>query len=268
MATVLVNGVTLYYELTGSKGDPLILVHGSWVDHHNWDIILPNLAHSFRVLTYDRRGHGVSGRNEGGSIRENVSDLAQLIEQLGLIPAHMVGNSFGGCIVLRLAAEHPEVFRSLQAHEPPLMELLADNPEMKPMLDEFRKQRVGVINALQAGDAAAAARLFVEHVALDRDGWERIPGSVKRTLIDNASAWLDQTRDADALNIDLESLRRFKGPALLTRGDQSPQYYAEIFSKLTMSMVCSREKILAGVGHLPHITHPIEYAESIISFAG
>ena len=59
MATANVNGVRLRYELNGT-GDVLVLVHGSWTSHHSWDRVLPRLADSFRVLTYDRRGHSES----------------------------------------------------------------------------------------------------------------------------------------------------------------------------------------------------------------
>ena len=59
-----VNGANLFYELIGS-GDPLVLVHGSWVDHNSWQFVVPDLMRSFRVLTYDRRGHSLSERPLG-----------------------------------------------------------------------------------------------------------------------------------------------------------------------------------------------------------
>jgi pimeloyl-ACP methyl ester carboxylesterase len=59
-----VNGVELYYELSGS-GEPLVLVHGSWGDHHNWDAVAGSPAQSFQVLTFDRRGHSASERPAG-----------------------------------------------------------------------------------------------------------------------------------------------------------------------------------------------------------
>jgi hypothetical protein len=83
MATV--NGVRLYYELNGTREVPLVLVHGSWDSHEDWDLVVPRLADSFQVLTYDRRGHSKSERPTGrGSVREDVADLAALIEHLGL----------------------------------------------------------------------------------------------------------------------------------------------------------------------------------------
>jgi hypothetical protein len=55
MPTSLLNGVRLYWERTGETGDPLVLVHGSWVDHHTWDHIVPALARTFRVATAPSR---------------------------------------------------------------------------------------------------------------------------------------------------------------------------------------------------------------------
>src|ERR1044071_939064 len=110
MPTGHVNGTELYFEVTGS-GAPLVLVHGSWGDHHNWDPVAGALGERFQVVTYDRRGHSASERPAGqGSVFEDADDLAALIEHLGLGPAHIVGNSFGAAIALRAAVRHPEVF--------------------------------------------------------------------------------------------------------------------------------------------------------------
>src|SRR5262245_52652678 len=108
MATVKVNGVRLFYELTGNGEVPLVFVHGSWDSHDDWDLVVARLADSFRILTYDRRGHSQSERLTGqGSVREDVADLAALIEHFELAPAWVVGNSFGALITLRLAGERP-----------------------------------------------------------------------------------------------------------------------------------------------------------------
>lgn len=60
MPTTIANGVRLFYELTGDAGPPLVLVHGSWGNHISWDFVVPALAQRFRVVVYDRRGHGQS----------------------------------------------------------------------------------------------------------------------------------------------------------------------------------------------------------------
>jgi pimeloyl-ACP methyl ester carboxylesterase len=88
MPTADVNNVKLFYELSGTGEIPIVFVHGAWVSHHQWDPVVQRLTQSFRVLTYDRRGHSQSQRLTGqGSIREDVADLAAIIEQLGQAPA-------------------------------------------------------------------------------------------------------------------------------------------------------------------------------------
>ncbi len=63
-AHVRVNGVTLHCRMAGS-GDPLVLVHGGFTDHTSWHHVAPDLAASFQVLAYDRRGHSRSQRADG-----------------------------------------------------------------------------------------------------------------------------------------------------------------------------------------------------------
>ena len=95
--------------------EPLVLVHGSWVDATRWRFVVPGLAESFRVLVYDRRGHSRSERPDApGSVDED-GDLAALLETLDLAPAHVVTSSYGGNIALRLATRRPQIFRSLSA---------------------------------------------------------------------------------------------------------------------------------------------------------
>jgi pimeloyl-ACP methyl ester carboxylesterase len=120
MADAEINGVRLLVEESG-KGEPLVLIHGSWDDRQVWALIEENLARRFRVISYDRRGHAGSGDSaEPGSRRDDEDDLAGLIEALGLAPANVVASSFGTSIALGLVARRPELFRSLCGHEPPL----------------------------------------------------------------------------------------------------------------------------------------------------
>ncbi|MFD0531434.1 alpha/beta fold hydrolase [Kitasatospora arboriphila] len=129
MAEVRAGDVLLHYEETG-EGEPLVLVHGSWNDHRSWrPAVDADLKAAFRVVAYDRRGHGRSERVPGaGTRRQDEDDLAALIEALGPAPANVAANSFGASITAGLAARRPELFRRIVLHEPPLAGLVLDDP--------------------------------------------------------------------------------------------------------------------------------------------
>lgn len=267
MATANVNGVRLFYELSGTGEVPLVLVHGSWGSHHNWDLVVPRLAGSFRILTYDRRGHSESERpTEQGSVREDVADLAALIEHLGLAPAWVAGNSFGASITLRLAGERPDLLRGVIAHEPPLFSLLANDPSVAPMLEEVGKRVGAVVERIASGDHAGAAEQFVETVALGPGTWAQLPPDLQQTFIKNAPTFLDETRDPEVLAFDLARIKAVPRASLLTTGDQSPPTFAPVVAKLADVLPDAQVVTFPGAGHIPHVTHPDAYIEAIMAF--
>ena len=267
MSTVRVNGVDLYYELSGS-GEPLVLVHGSWGDHHNWDPVVASLSESFRVLAYDRRGHSASERPAGqGSVFEDADDLAALVEELELAPAHIAGNSFGAVVVLRAAIRSPEVFRSLIAHEPPLFPLLAGT-ELEPALEEVQRRIAAVVGPLEAGDHEGAARLFADTIAFGPGAWDQqLTSEMRDVFITNAPTWLDEVHDPDALQMDLEALGGFDGPALLTSGTESAPFFAPVVDMVAERLPRSERVTIEGADHVPHISVPERYVELVRTFA-
>lgn len=267
MANSTINGIRMYWEINGSVGEPMVLVHGSWGDHENWASVVPALSSSFRVLTYDRRGHSKSERPAGrGSIQEDVADLAALLEELRHSPCHVVGNSFGGSIVLRLAAERPELFASLAIHEPPLFGLLRDEPNAKQALADVQKRMSAVVALLTAGNSAEGARQFVETIAIGPGAWAELPEEVKKTLVFNAPTWLDEAHDPEALEIDLGGLRGFTAPALLTVGDRSPPFFPKVVDKLVAAVARGERQTIVGAGHVPHLSHSSQYVGLVTKF--
>jgi pimeloyl-ACP methyl ester carboxylesterase len=258
-----VNGVELYIESRGEGGPPLFLVHGSWGDHHNWDAAVQLLARTFRVTTYDRRGHSASQRPDGqGSIRDDVGDLAALIEQLGIAPAHVAGNSFGAIIVLNLIIERADLIASAAIHEPPLIGLLEGNPALAGT-----QQRIGaVMEILSAGRTEAGARQFVETVAFGPGMWEQLSPEMRDTFVFNASTWLDEMREPAAFTLDLDRLSSFGGPLLMSKGDQSPPFFEAILEQIAAAVPRAQRHVFRGAGHVPHQTHPEDYALVVGSF--
>ncbi|MGC9538254.1 alpha/beta fold hydrolase [Streptomyces sp. UG1] len=265
---IRVNGVRIAYESTGDGPVPLVLVHGSWGSHHNWDPVVPGLVPHFRVVTYDRRGHSASERLPGqGSFDEDVADLAALIEELGAAPAWVVGNSAGAVITLQLAAARPDVLRGIVVHEPPLWSLLAQgSPEAAAYEAVGRGPLAEVLRRISAGDHAGAAELFVDAVALGPGSWARMPEGMRRTFVENAPTYLDEGNDPAVATIDETALARYRGPVLLTSGDRSPPLFRPVLTRLAELLPQAEHVVYAGAGHIPHVTHPAAFVQEVVAF--
>jgi pimeloyl-ACP methyl ester carboxylesterase len=258
--TVDVNGVRLYYELHGS-GEPLVLVHGSWGDARSWRFVVPGLAESFRVVVYDRRGHSRSERPDTpGSVDEDGDDLAALLEALDLAPAHVVTNSYGGNIALRLATRRPKVFRSLSCHEPPLWSLLEGDPESREILQRGARSLQAVGRRIAQGDHEGAARQFVEEVAFGPGAWEReLPPEMRAIFVDNAPTFLGELEDPNQLRVDEAALSHLELPVRLTQGSESPPTFPAVIDRLVELIPRVSREIINGAAHVPQLTMPERY---------
>lgn len=253
-----VNGVRIAYQDTG-KGEPLVLVHGSWGSHHNWDPVVPGLSAHHRVVSYDRRGHSKSERPAGqGTFAEDVADLAALVEALDAAPAWVVGNSVGAVITLQLAVARPDLLRGVIVHEPPLRKQLSEGGTDAPL---------GVVlDLIRAGDHAGAAEGFVDDVALGPGAWAQLPEQMRATMADNAPTYLDEELAPDSRTIDEAGLARYAGPVLVTSGGQSPAIYQRVIQHLARLLPQAHRIEYAGAGHIPHVTHPEEYVSTVLRF--
>ena len=267
MPTSTVNGVELCYELTG-EGPPVVLVHGSSVDHSTWDSLVSELSGQFHILRYDRRGHGASGAVPGeGGIDRDVADLAALIRVFDFAPAHVVGASFGALIALRLAARHPELVRSLVVHEPPLIFYLVADLEQLPVLEELLRIGGEILEQVERGDVPGGARRFVDELALGSGGWKSLSDKQREVFVANIRCWLDERAQPGAYDIDRKALSRFTGPVLISEGGRSPKHLKRITGKIhAEALPQARYVLVEEWGHAPQLTHPKEYAELIKDF--
>ena len=266
MPTVNVNGVELFYQLSGHAGPPLVLVHGAWWSHRSWEAVAPRLAESFRLLTYDRRGHSASEfPPQPWRVHDDVADLAALIEQLELAPAWVGGISSGAAIVLRLASTRPELVRGVIVHEPALFGLLAGDPDVTPVLDSVRERISAVAARIGSGDHRGAARQFVE--TLIKPGrWDTLSQDYRQIMVDNAPVFLQGLQDPEVLEFDLDRIAGFPKPLLLTYGDQSAPVFRHVVTKIADAVPEAQVLSFAGAHHVPQRTHPEDYVDVVTTF--
>jgi len=262
MPRISANGVELNYDLTGA-GDTLVLVHGGWSDRNNWLPVVPELARSFSVVAYDRRGHGLSTRDVPGSRHDQEDDLAALIEGLSDEPVHVAGTSFGGSIAIGLASRRPDLLRSVVVHEPPLISVAADDPDARVRFESVHATIRAVCAAVERGDARSAAERFVEEIALGPGAWELLPEPLRETMVDSASAFVTEHQDPAWADAELASI---SSPLLITGGDVSPPWFAPIVAKLAAAIGHAEAHTYRGAGHAPHLTNPGDYLAAVTDF--
>lgn len=266
MPVTTINGTPISYSTAG-EGEPLVLVHGSWGDG-SWPFVLPKLAESFSVVTYDRRGHGESrlDQREAGTVHDDVADLAALIDALGIAPANVLASSFGGCIALRAATEHPELVRRVLAHEPPADGILSNAGEVGSIRDDFRESLVWVRELIEAGSHRAAAKCFFDTVAVGPGTWQLTPEADQDVFERHAPTFLGELRDPDARHLDVDALAAIQMPVLLSRGDASLPIFDAVMDELTSAMPNATFRTIRSCGHVPHVTNPDAYVAMVVDF--
>ncbi|AHC83450.1 MULTISPECIES: alpha/beta fold hydrolase [Pseudomonas] len=142
------DGVQIFYKDWGPRDAPVIHFHHGWpLSADDWDAqLLFFLAHGYRVVAHDRRGHGRSSQVwDGHDMDHYADDVAAVVAHLGIQGAVHVGHSTGGGEVVRYMARHPEdkvVKAVLIAAVPPLMVQTPGNPGGLPksVFDGFQAQ--------------------------------------------------------------------------------------------------------------------------------
>jgi pimeloyl-ACP methyl ester carboxylesterase len=100
-------------ELERTGAETVLLIHGSGpgvTSYANWRLVMPSLAEDFHVIAPDMVGFGFSERPENVTYGLDTwaDQTVGLMDALGIQQAHLVGNSFGGGIALRIATKHPD----------------------------------------------------------------------------------------------------------------------------------------------------------------
>ncbi|HJQ09761.1 MAG TPA: alpha/beta hydrolase [Gemmatimonadaceae bacterium] len=149
---VPVNGMSMYYEVSG-QGDPLIVLHGAYMNIPAMGAIIPALAKNHRVYALEAQGHGRTTDIDRPITYPNLADdVAAFMDAVGLKKADVFGYSMGAGTGLQLAIRHPDKVNKLIAasvaydYEGLQPEFKAMIPQMKvemflqmPFAEQYRK---------------------------------------------------------------------------------------------------------------------------------
>lgn len=112
---VEVNGMQMYYEVSGA-GEPLIVLHGAYMNIPSMGEIIPMLAESHRVYALEFQGHGQTTDIDRPITYPNLaSDVAAFMDVVGIEEADVFGYSMGAAAGLRIAIDYPDKIDQLIA---------------------------------------------------------------------------------------------------------------------------------------------------------
>jgi pimeloyl-ACP methyl ester carboxylesterase len=104
------GGVRLAVREWPGRGSSILLLHGLASSSHIWDLVAPRLAPRFRVVAYDQRGHGRSGKPSSGyGFDRLIADAVAVIRTLGLGRPLVGGHSWGANVALQLAVDRADL---------------------------------------------------------------------------------------------------------------------------------------------------------------
>jgi pimeloyl-ACP methyl ester carboxylesterase len=204
-----VPGARLYYERRG-RG-PLLLLIGSPMDSGGFAPLASALADRYTVVTYDPRGIANSSREdttEDVTPAQQAEDVHRLLSALGGGPADVFGSSGGAVVGLALVTAHPDQLRTLVAHEPPLVELLADAARLRAEIQN-------VYDTYRVEGAEKAMQKFLAHAGLgagagqqaDAPRWEPSPEQLAQMRATTDQFLAHLLRPTTRYRPDIEALR-------------------------------------------------------------
>ncbi|MFH2113562.1 MAG: alpha/beta fold hydrolase [Spirochaetota bacterium] len=261
MPRIEVNKANLAYQVEGTGMETVVLLNGIAMTMTHWKPVVDRLlAAGYRVLLHDMRGQLLSDKPDGPySLEQHASDLAGLMDALGIDSAHIAGTSYGAEAALCFARDYPGRCLSLMAIDG------------ASECDEVLEAAVEAWKAAALSDPRVFYKTMIPwnysaaYIASHRDFLTDREDRVASLPPDYFAAF---GRLCDAfLAIDLtKDLSRISCPSLVLVGEADilkPPTYSLIIAN---GILASRYQEIPDAGHAVVIEQPEAVAEALIAF--
>jgi 3-oxoadipate enol-lactonase len=255
--------MTLAHDVTGS-GPPVLLLHEGVADRRMWRHQVPVLEGDHTVVTPDLRGFGDSPHASGQF--SHVEDVVELLDDLGIEQAAVVGGSFGARVALELALVHPGRVSRLVLCPP----ALSGWEWSQTVRDAWQAEG----EAYEAGDLDRATEVNVE---LWVDGPNRGPDAVDgevRELVRTMQRHAFELPEPDPLpqegpELDPPAsvrLGEIGVPTLILVGDEDVEDFRLIADRLAAEIAGARKLVIPDAAHVLALEKPDEFNRALLDF--
>jgi 3-oxoadipate enol-lactonase len=247
MAFTRLNKLLVHWRETGRPDAPaLIFANSLGTDCRVWDEMAETLGRDWRIVLYDKRGHGLTEAPPGPyNIAMLADDLLALADHLGLLSFAVVGLSIGGLIAQQVAVHAPQRLTAL---------VLADTAAQIGAAESWNA-RIGAVT--QSGVASIAdavmQRWFTPAFHAARPdalaGWRAMLCSMSATGYTAACAAL---RDADLTG----RIGAIAAPTLVVAGEGDQSTPPELVRATASLIPGARFELIPCCGHIPPAEQP------------
>jgi 3-oxoadipate enol-lactonase len=256
MRMIDADGCPIYVEVEGRDSAPMLMLSNSLgTDLHMWDDQAPEWSKHFRLVRYDRRGHGKSGVPKGPYSMERLGrDVLNILDALNIKTINWCGLSMGGMVGQWLGANAPERFGRI---------ILANTacyyPDPTNWLNRIKAVKEGGIAAV--ADTVIAGWLTADF----REREPRITANLKAMLL--ASPVQGYLACCEALStLDQRALLpEIKSPTLVIAGrhDMSTPIAAGEFIR---SQIPGAALTILDAAHISNVEQPHAFTDAVVGF--
>jgi pimeloyl-ACP methyl ester carboxylesterase len=247
----------IHYTHLGAGPRDVLAVHCTLAHSGAWRGIAREMAQEVTLHAFDMPSHGRSAdwAPDAGDYQDLCAAAAhRLLDR----PMDLLGHSFGATVALRLAAERPDLVRSLTLIEPVFFAVAKqDDPDAVTAHDADAKP---FSDAYESGDFALAARLF-NRMWSDGPRWPDLPETTRAAMtraihvVPACRSAIYQDRAGLLLPGGLDAIT---APARLVRGSKTHPVIGVINDGLARRLPRGESHVVEGAGHMLPITHPAQ----------
>ncbi len=257
MRPVSVNGVVLNYSDQGyGEGPCLVFSNSLGTDYRIWQGVAEHLSNDYRLIFYDKRGHGLSSAPEAPyTMDQHIGDLTGLLDHLDIKNTIVVGLSVGGLIGQGLAARRPDLVQAL---------VLSDTAP-KIGTDEMWSARIAAIR--EAGLEGAANGILERWFSQDLRESRPIDVTLWRHMLVRTpiEGYLGTCQAIMATDFT-EAARRLDLPVLCVVGSEDGATPVSLVKAMADIIPGSQFEVIDGAGHLPCVEKPEQFAALVKAF--
>ena len=255
MPSLTVRNVEVYFTDRGA-GTSVLLGHSSVGSGSQWRALVGDLAGRYRLIAPDHLGYGRTGAYPGGPplLQFELEIVEALLLRLDGT-THLIGHSYGGSLLARVAVRNPERIRSLTLVEPTLFHLLSEFGRLEA-LSEIRAVADRVNELVDRGQDAEAARGFIDYwvatgayEAMDDRARAIVTGGMSKLRAE----WPAGFERCGATPDDLAAL---SCPVHLLAGSETTAAARAVVGVLRRLWPAAQYSEIAGASHMLPFTHP------------